>query len=64
MAKAAFSQVATLDCVGRVPDRRRRTSADPYTVLIEQSDPDQQLRELTSQADPLSRALPRRHSLR
>lgn len=64
MAKAAFSQVAKLGCARRVRDRHRRTSADPCTVLIKQSDPDQQLREFTSQADLLSRALPRRHSLR
>ncbi|MCX4175813.1 MULTISPECIES: hypothetical protein [Paraburkholderia] len=33
---------------------RRRTSNDPYMALIAQSDPDRRLRELTSNADPLS----------
>jgi hypothetical protein len=33
---------------------RRRISNDPYMALIAQSDPDRRLRELTSNADPLS----------
>lgn len=35
---------------------RRRISKDPYLALIEQSDPDRRLRELTSTVDPLSPA--------
>jgi hypothetical protein len=33
---------------------RRRVSNDPYMALIAQSEPDRRLRELTSNADPLS----------